>query len=292
MEIQVFGAGSLGSLLGALLADAGHDVHLVGRARHVEAVRRDGLRVTGDTGIVAEPSADTEPTESDLTLVTVKSYDTREAAEALQGMQEVVVSLQNGMGNEELLDEVLDCKVLAGTTTYGARLDSPGVVEHSGGGEVVVGAPDGGVDPAATEVAHALDEGLEARASEDMPRELWTKLAVNAGINPVTALTRLSNGEAVEAAGDVVRAAAREAGEVARAEDVDLQSEALADEAIRVGRATAANRSSTLRDVERGQRTEVDAFNGYVVRRAGEHDVSTPVNRTLLGLVEAVSGDG
>lgn len=291
MEIQVFGAGSLGSLLGVLLADAGHDVRLVGRARHVEAVRRDGLRVTGDTDLVAEPSADTEPTESYLTLVTVKSYDTPEAADALHGMQEVVVSLQNGMGNEEVLDDVLDCEVLAGTTTYGASLDSLGVVEHSGGGEVVVGSPDGGADRATTEVADALDEGLDARASEEMPRELWTKLAVNAGINPVTALTRLTNGEAVESAEEVVRAAAREAGEVARADGVDVEPERLADEAVEVARATADNRSSTLRDVERGRRTEVDAINGYVVRRGEEMDAHTPVNRTLHGLVKAVSGE-
>lgn len=291
VEIQVMGAGSLGSLLGALLADAGHEVHLVGRARHVEAIRRDGLRVTGDTELLTEPYADTEPTDSHLTLVTVKSYDTREAAEALRGKQDVVVSLQNGMGNESVLADVLDCDVLAGTTTYGARLYSPGAVEYSGGEEVVVGPREGGGSSVASEVTDALNQGLEARMSEEMPRELWTKLAVNAGINPVTALTRLTNGEAVDGAEPVVRKAAREAGEVARAEEVGIQPKALADEAVEVARATAENRSSTLRDVERGRPTEIEALNGYVVRRGDRHGVDVPVNRTMRSLVAASSGD-
>jgi len=288
MDVVVFGAGSLGSLIGGLLAGE-HDVTLVGRTSHVEAIESDGLRVTGAVERHVRPAAvtDADAIRADLAVVTVKAYDTGAAAEALSRCDlGAVLSLQNGMGNEEALAGPLDCPVLAGTTDYGARYREPGVVECTGVGEVVLGPRPGATDH--VEVAQDVGDafraaGIETRVEADMQPRLWEKLAVNAGINPVTALARVENGALVDGpAGPVAERAAVEVAGAARAAGVDLPDEGAKAALRRVASATAANRSSMLQDVEAGRRTEIDAISGYVVERARG---PVPVNETLAALV-------
>jgi len=315
MKIVVFGAGSLGSLLGGLLARK-HDVTLVGRKGHVNAIEAAGLRVTSafeepptdDLADVfdftAEPDATTDGRnlEADLALVTVKAFDTDEAAaELATGTFDVVCSLQNGMGNEEILAETLECPVLAGTTTYGAVQRDPGGVECTGLGELVLGPMDGGTSPEADRVGEAFrTAGLNVSVVEDMPRRRWEKLAVNAGINAVTALARIQNGGILEApANELARDAARETARVARADDVELPDREAIEAVETVAEATAANTSSMHQDVLVERPTEVDAINGYVVDRAADlregrattdadaYEITTPVNRTMAGLLRA-----
>ncbi|ERH10800.1 MAG: ketopantoate reductase [halophilic archaeon J07HX64] len=284
MEVCVFGAGSLGSLVGGLLADD-HEVHLVGREPHVTAVREDGLCVTGEFDRTVYPSASTTPpATSDLALVTVKSFDTAAAARALADRSVgPVLSLQNGMGNEEQLETHLSDPVLAGTCTYGARLADPGVVECTGAGEITVGPQGGGQSTAADRVGETLSSGLETTVAEDMPRRLWEKLAVNAGINAVTALSRVPNGALFDGpATGVARDAARETAAVAA--DVGVEIPDAPAQTLAVAEATAPNTSSMQQDVLAGGRTEIDAINGYVVEQATQ---PVPVNATLTGLVRA-----
>jgi len=287
MDVCVFGAGSLGSLVGGLLARE-HDVTLVGRDPHVAAIEAHGLAVTGAYEFTVAPDAATEPPASaDLAVVTVKAFDTPAAARALAGVDlEGALSLQNGMGNEEQLAADLACPVLAGTCTYGARLVEPGVVECTGVGDVTLGARGGGVSRLADRVGRALAAGgIETAVSREMPRQLWEKLAVNAGINATTALARVENGALVDGpAGDVARDAARETARVARTAGVPLEPETAVETAVSVAEATAANASSMYQDVLAGERTEIDGINGYVVDRAAE---PVPVNATLVGLVRA-----
>lgn len=285
MEIVVFGAGSLGSLIGGLLARE-HAVTLVGRDPHMEAIRGSGLRVTGDYDFRVRPAATTDGTGlgADLAVVTVKSFDTPEAATALAtGEFGAVLSLQNGMDNEERLESALDY-VLAGTATYGAVLRESGRVECTGTGTVTLGAPGGGKSGHADRVGRAFERaGLDCTVAADMPRRRWEKLAVNAAINPVTALAGAENAAILdEPAWPVAREAARETAAVAREAGVDLTDEAAVDALRRVARATAANSSSMARDLERGRRTEIDAINGYVLDRATG---AVPTNATLTGLV-------
>jgi 2-dehydropantoate 2-reductase len=295
MDVVVFGAGSLGSLLGGVLARE-HDVTLVGRDPHVAAVRDAGLRVEGAFEGTTTPDATTDGTglSGDVALVTVKAFDTPEAARALAtGDFDAVCSLQNGMGNEETLADALDCEVLAGTATCGAILREPGVVECTGRGELVVGAADGGESSTAESLAAAFDAvGVDCDAVADMPRRLWAKLAVNAGINAVTALARVENGALLDGdANDLARAAARETARVARARDVQLSNREAVARVEAVAEGTASNTSSMRQDVEAGRRTEVDAINGYVVDAASEArrelDVDVPVNETLAALLRA-----
>jgi len=285
MDICVFGAGSLGSLVGGMLARE-HTVTLVGRDPHVSAIERDGLRVTGEMELTVTPAARTDPPDAaDLAVVTVKSFDTPDAARALEATRlDCVLSLQNGMGNERELASVLSPPVLAGTCTYGARLVEPGVVECTGVGEIALGPRKGGTAPVADRVGAAVGRaGLVVTVAGDMPRRLWEKLAVNAAINPTTALARVENGGLVSAPlRGTAAAAARETARVARSTGVELGGERATEAALAVAETTAANTSSMYQDVLAGTRTEVDAINGYVLETATE---PVPVNRTLAVLV-------
>lgn len=287
MEVVVFGAGSLGSLIGGLLARE-HDVVLVGRDPHVRTVRERGLRVTGEYDRRVTPRATTDGTdlEADLAVVTVKSFDTSAAARALAtGTFDAVLSLQNGLGNEERLAATLETSVLAGTTTYGAVLREPGRVECTGTGEVAIGPPEGGESPPAKRVREAFSAaGIRSTVDPEMPRRRWRKLAVNAAINPVTALAGVANAAVLEdPARSIARSAARETARVAREQGIDLPDDRAVAAVGSVARATAENTSSMAQDVEGGRRTEIDAINGAVVERGGE---PVPVNATLAGLVK------
>ena len=291
MDVVVFGAGALGSLIGGLLADA-HAVTLVGRDPHVGRVTADGLRISGAVDRRVRPRATTalDPdADADLALVTVKAYDTASASAALASADvDLVCSLGNGLV-EGALRERLDDRVLAGTATYGAELVDPGHVRCTGVGEVRVGEPDGGTSDRAERVAGAFRAaGIDCEADPAMPLRRWEKLAVNAGINAVTALARVRNGALRDGpAADPAVRAARETARVARAEGVNLSDDRAAAALREVVEATAANRSSMLQDVDAGGRTEIDAINGAVADRAESLGVDAPVNRTLAGLVRA-----
>lgn len=283
MEIVVFGAGSLGSLIGGLLART-HDVTLVGREPHVSTIREQGLRVTGEVEATVHPDAQTEPPAgADLAVVTVKAFDTADAARALSDCAlDACLSLQNGLC-EATLAEHLGAPALAGTCTYGARRREPGVVACTGVGTVVLGPREGGQSDTADRMGEVFDAaGIETVTATDMPRRLWEKLAVNAGINAVTALARVENGTLLDGpAESVAHAAARETAQVAREKGVELADETAVAAVERVAAATAANRSSMLQDVTAGRRTEVDAIVGVVADAAP----STPVNETTAALL-------
>jgi len=289
MEVVVFGAGSLGSLVGGVLARR-HDVTLVGRAPHVEAVRADGLCVEGEASFVVHPSATTDGDglTADLAVVTVKSFDTGRAAAALAtGDVGAVLSLANGMGNEATLAEQLDAPVVAGATALGATLEAPGRVAWLGRGRTTVGPWTDGAGRAARRAGGALRvAGLPTTVTDAVRRHLWEKLAANAAINPITALAGVRNGRVAESPlAGTAATAARETARAARHAGVDLSDERAVETAARVARATAKNRSSMARDLEAGRRTEVDAINGHVVDEIGAE--RAPVNAALAALVHA-----
>ena len=290
MEILVYGAGALGSLVGGLLARS-HEVTLVGRDPHMQQIREDGLRIDGEVDAHVHPRALTDGTHrsADLAVVTTKAYDTDAAARALAtGTYEAVCSLQNGV-TEERLVAALNPTVLAGTASYGAQFAEPGRVTCTGLGEVAVGRLSGGDDPLAERVGSAFNEaGIETVVAADMPRRRYTKLAVNAGINGPSALAGLPNGATIDGpGGEAAREAVREVARVARADGVALDEAAAVAAVERVAADTAANRSSMRADVAAGRRTEVDAIYGVAVDRADRFGVSAPTCRTLASLIRA-----
>jgi 2-dehydropantoate 2-reductase len=289
MEVLIFGAGSLGSLIGGLLARE-HGVTLIGRDPHARAVRQDGLRITGEVDLTIHPEVATEiesTTSPDLAVVTVKSFDTAEAARALaRAGPDAVLSLQNGMGNEATLADHLSTPVLAGTTTCGARLREPGIVVCTGIGAVTVGPHANAPSKVAQRAGAAFrSAGIETDVVADPRPHLWEKLAVNAGINPVTALARARNGALANGpAAGIATEAAAETAAVARDHGINLSGEDARSAVREVAEATARNRSSMLVDVAASRRTEIDAINGFVLDAA---DRAVPINETLAGLIRA-----
>jgi 2-dehydropantoate 2-reductase len=156
-------------------------------------------------------------------------------------------------------------------------------------GEIALGDPDGGPSETADRVGTALGRSrLPTTVAADMPRRLWRKLAVNAGINPTTALAGVKNGAARGGdLGSLASEAARETAMVARREGIELHDAAATGALDRVASTTAENTSSMRQDIEAGRRTEIDSLNGHVVDRADEHGLRVPINRTLAGLVRA-----
>lgn len=292
----MFGAGAMGSLVGGLLSQA-HEVTLVGRKAHVEAVRALGLRITGATQLVARPRTALSAGEADtpdLLVLTVKAYDTPRAlrdAKPLLGPHTALLSLQNGLGNlEAVVETVGEGLALGGVTTHGVTFVEPGHVHHAGVGYTRIGGALRAM-PLGQEVARALSEaGMACEAVEHIEAELWAKVVVNAGINPITAITGLPNGQLLQQAGlkELMEKTVREAEAVARAAGVELPEGDLVERTRLVAGMTAENKSSMLQDIERGRRTEVEAICGAIVAQARSLGIGAPLNAALLALVRGI----
>lgn len=303
MRVVVQGAGSLGSLVGGLLASAGEDVTLLGRSgEHLDRIEAEGLVVEHPDGAEAttRPETATDPAvvaDADLVVVLVKSYDTADAAAELAGHLDGgdVLTLQNGLGNAEALAEHVPAEtVLAGTTTQGAVLEGAGVVRHAGGGETTVGRYFGTNDAVADRVAATFSAaGLATTVTDDPERAVWAKVLVNAGINAATALARVPNGALVETASGerLVERAVEEGERVAAAAGVEVPDDVV-ERTREVARQTASNHSSMRQDLERGSRTEVESLHDALAERAREHGVDAPVLRTLADLVRLAERGG
>jgi 2-dehydropantoate 2-reductase len=291
------GAGAIGSMLGARLADE-HDVTLIGREAHVRAIRERGLEVTGHTQRTVDVDARTDAHEldpADVVFLTVKAYQTEQAladVEPAIGPNTFLATLQNGLGNlEQLARRVGESHAIGGTTSHGCLFHGPGRVEHTGVGDTVIGPIAPPDRPAHHQLAEALTEaGIEAEVAADIRPQLWAKAAVNAAINPATAIAGLPNGALldVDELERLLEAAAREVEDVARSEGIEVEEGAWVDRARTVAKQTARNRSSMLQDVERGRRTEIDAICGRVVEVARRNGVPVPRNETLHGLVKGI----
>jgi 2-dehydropantoate 2-reductase len=297
MRIVVMGAGAMGSLVGGLLS-AQHDVTLVGRKGPMEAIRARGLRITGASQLVARPQVALSAAEAatpELLLLTVKAYDTARAlrdARPLLGPRTAVLSLQNGLGNLEQVEAAAAPGLaLGGVTTHGVTFVEPGHVHHAGVGYTKVGGRGPASLPLATQVADALTRaGLRTEALQDIAPELWAKVIVNSGINPLTAITGLPNGELLAQPGlkDLMERTVEEAVAVARAAGIALPPGDMAERTRTVARLTAANKSSMLQDIERGRRTEVEAICGAIVGEARKLGIEAPRNAALLALVQGI----
>jgi len=284
------GAGAVGCYYGGMLARAGHAVTLIGRPRHVEAMRRDGLLMETQAfraHIPLEASTEASAVKgASLVLFCVKSTDTeRAAAQIAPHLQPdaLVLSLQNGVDNIERLQAALRQEVRPAVVYVATEMAGPGHVKHHGGGELVI-PPTGGGDEL---IGMFSEAGVPVRISDNVAGALWLKLILNCTYNALSAITqmpyaRLVQGEGIEA---VMRDAVEECLAVARAEDVTVPGDVW--EAVqRIHRTMPSQLSSTAQDLARGRRTEIDHLNGYVVRKGEALGIATPVNRVLHALVK------
>lgn len=302
MKIAVLGAGALGSAIGAALTQGGHETWLLNRSPgHVDAMRRDGLRVDDASGTRVVPvRATTRPEEvgvADLVIVLVKSLQTEAAvrgASALLGPDTVVLSLQNGLGHEDILAAVVGReRLLAGKTYVGGVLRGPGHILSGVDGKAThIGELDGRITPRARAIAEAFGAaGLQTTVSDNIVGTMWDKLLVNVATGALTGITRLTYGQLYDEPllAATAKAAVAEAIAVARAAGVVLsltepeQAWRLAAEGL-----AASFKTSMLQSLEKGSITEIDFINGSVVRWGQRHGVPTPVNTTLVACIKGI----
>ncbi|MCI4427723.1 MAG: 2-dehydropantoate 2-reductase [Burkholderiales bacterium] len=294
MRVAVMGAGAVGCYYGGMLARAGHEVTLIARQPHVEAIRRDGLIM--DTLSFKESVALQASTEAhavrgaQLVLFCVKSSDTEAAGAAIAphlDADALVLSLQNGVDNAQRLQALLRQRVVPAVVYVATEMAGPGRVKHNGRGDLVLG-------PAARrdDVLQAFAEaGVAVQISENVIGALWAKLIVNCAYNALSAIAMLPYGQLVQGQGirDVMHGAVQECLAVAKALGVTLPGD-MWQSVQDIALAMPQQSSSTAQDLARGRRTEIDHLNGYVVRQGEMHGVATPVNRTLWALVKLLEG--
>lgn len=300
MKIAVVGPGAIGCLLAAFLGRAKQDVSLIDRnPERIKQIQLDGIKVEGISGeFNVKAHVTSQPKElglCDLVIICVKSYDTEEAIKSVKdivGENTQVLTLQNGIGNVQVLNDVVgEDKVIGGITSHGATVLGPGHIRHAGKGETIIGKAGGKVLGPVREVATVLQKaGFDTKISRDINGLIWSKLIINVGINALTAITRLNNGRLIEYDGtrDVMRAAAQEAVKVAKRKRIKLAYDDPIQKIEGVAKATGGNVSSMLQDILKKRRTEIDFINGAIVRQAKSLNIPTPVNEVLTNLVKTI----
>ena len=294
-KVAVMGAGSVGCYYGGMLARAGHEVVLIARPQHVQAISKNGLRMqttTFDEHVRLTASSEPRAVQgAQLVLLCVKSTDT-ESAGALLGPHlapdALVLTLQNGVDNAERLRSVLPQHAVAAAVVYVAtEMAGPGHLRHHGRGELVI--EPSSMSEAVAQALIAADVPTEI--SDNVRGALWAKLILNCAYNAVSAIAQLPYGKTVAGEGiqDVMRDVVAECLAVAKAEGVQVQGDV--EEAVaRLASSMPNQSSSTAQDLARGKRTEIDYLNGLIVRRGEALGIPTPANRVLWALVKLLEG--
>lgn len=305
MKVAIIGPGALGCLLAAKFSLAGEEVWLVDyRPERAQLLARQGLILQAPRGTATKVKVNAglagEVGPADLTILTVKAHQTGAAVQDLPLLLSsggLALTLQNGLGNlEEMARVAGPARLLGGASILGATRLREGEVLLAGLGPTYVGQPPGSlVSPAEVEKVVGLFRraGLPCEARGDIEAVLWEKFLVNVGINPLTALLKIKNGDLprIPPAWGLAVSAATEALAVARASGIELSVDPEA-RLREVCTATAANRSSMLQDVLAGRRTEIEALNAQVTTRGESHVIPTPVNHFLTQLIQALEEAG
>jgi 2-dehydropantoate 2-reductase len=294
VHVGIVGAGALGSLFGHRLA-AGNDVVLLERRPDViEAVRQSGVRVDGEARSVRITSESRALFGVQVLFVFVRATDTLRALRPFLSELSpatAIVSLQNGLGNEEAIKTSLGSTIslVIGATTESAQTVAPGDVRRIGDGATVLGSAGASPELVNRVVRLLVDAGFRASAAYDIRPHLWGKLIANAAINPVAALLERPNGVVLsdDHAGDVARSLAQEAATVANAMRIPLPFTDPWSYVRTIVEQTAELDNSMLYDLRAGVPTEVDFINGAVVASGRRAGVPTPYNETLTALVKA-----
>jgi len=299
MKILIVGPGALGCLLTGLLSKHAEVWLLDKDPKRAERLKSQGISCHGQSGKwqvkipVTAKAADIGPV--DLVILCVKAYDTKAAvahAREAIGRDTAVLTLQNGLGHAEIIAEVVDeDNVLAGFTNHGVMLTAEGQIHHTGTGETVIGHPEGFMPVWCRDIRELFNKcGLDTKITRNIKGALWSKLVISCGINPVSALTRLRNGDLMdfESSAEIIRQAVTEAVRVAKRGRAKLIYDDPLAKVEAVSEATASNQSSMLQDVLAQKRTEIDFINGVIVRQGRSYGIPTPINQALVNLVKTM----
>ncbi len=291
MRIAVMGAGAVGCYFGAMLARAKHDVVLIARPEHAEAVSQHGLMLESRSfhGRISM-QATTEPSGvegADIVLFCVKSPDTETAGQAIAPFLKpdaTVLCLQNGVDNAERLQTTIRQVAVPAVVYVATEMAGPGHVKHHGRGELIIGP-----SPASADIARQFsDAAIPTTVSDNVISELWVKLITNCAYNALSAVAELPYGPLLKVEGvtGVMHNVIDECTAVARALNIPLP-ETLRDATLALADAMPAQYSSTAQDLGRGKLTEIDHLNGYVVRKGATLGIATPTNLALHVMVKA-----
>lgn len=295
-SILIYGSGAMACLTAAHMAAAGNDVTMLDTWKDGIDALQNGVTLISPYGeastypvhAVVSPS---KCLKAELTMVLVKSWQTAKAAKALALCllpEGIAVTLQNGLGNLEVLQDVLGVdRVRTGSATFGATLLAPGKVRAAGMGMLTLDA-----DPRINILAEYFSKtGIPVQRDSDMRSILWRKVIINAAINPLTALLEVPNGRLIHNSDltPLIENLVNEATTVAAAEGILFSPKDIFNQVIAICTDTAANLSSMLQDIQRGAPTEVDAICGSLLNAADRHKIPTPTLRTLTHLIHARS---
>jgi 2-dehydropantoate 2-reductase len=303
MKIGIIGAGAMGSIVGARLTQAGVDTTLFDTWReHADTIRSEGLTVETDDGpfTVNVPIFDSPADDMrfDVVVILVKAQSTLAAAKIARnhlGQDGVAISFQNGLGNEEIVADVVGAEcTLGGTLYFGGNVIAPGRVKHSNSkGGVAVGGLRPAGRAAAERLASALGRaGFECRVDDDVMALKWQKALLNVGTNPFATILNLPN----RAAGDLpdirqaMIACCAEAIAVAKARGIALPGGDDPYDYVRQGTDVHnyAHKSSMCIDLAAGRKTEVDTMNGAIARFGAEVNVATPLNTAVTAAIHRI----
>ena len=298
MKICIVGCGAIGSLFAAHLARM-DDVEVWAydlNEAHVDAINANGLRLSGLSELVSRPRATTNPAEippCDFGIVATKTLHTRPAIEATAAIfaEGSVCSVQNGVGNEEIIAEYVP-RVMRGTTFPAGRIIEPGHVQQDTGGKTWMGPFEpkpAGMAEIESLATRLTESGMETLAMEDARGAQWTKLIFNAATNPIGALTRLPHGVACEQkkVRKLISGLVAEGVAVADAQGITLDSDP--EKLIDHARDVAYNhKASMLQDILAERPTEIAALNGGIVQFGDETGVPTPLNQAIWALIEGL----
>jgi len=305
LKICMLGAGALGSAIGGTLAAAGSEITLVDVFKpHVDAINAQGLRMrTGEGERVVRAKAAIDARHVgvvDLVIVLVKSFHTREAMQgalSLVGPNTVVMSLQNGLGHEDILADVVGKQhVIAGKTYVGGVFLAPGqVIAGVAGKETLIGELDGTITPRVQTIADEFERaGLSTVVSSNIYGTMWEKLLVNVATGALAGITHLTYGDlyAVKEIEACAIAAVEEAMAVANANGIKLSTRDPRDAWVKASEGLPGDfKTSMLQSLENGSVTEIDFINGSVVRWGARRNVPTPVNQTLVACIKGIERD-
>lgn len=297
MKCAVIGTGGVGGYFGGTLARNGAEVWFVARGAHLDAMRRNGLRIVSVDGEWSVPperiTGDTSRAGPvDVVLFCVKSYDTESAAASLAPLlsdSTIIISLQNGVDNEEKIARAIPRGVVFGGVSYiYATITAPGVVTHTIGptrilfGPLVL-QPDSVMKRASAALEAMTSAGLNATLTDDIRTEIWKKYVFIAAVGGMTALTRLPLGDilAVEASRNMLADAMNEAYAIGKAKGAALPDGFVEQIFDILKKYDNNSRSSLYHDLANGRRMEVDAFSGTIIRYGNDLGIATPVHRAI-----------
>ena len=298
MNIVIFGAGAIGSLIGAILSKYAN-VYLISRKEHAYAIKKSGLEISGKTiikkNMIAETSIEKIPKKPDLLILTVKSYDTESAIRKIKKQiksDTVILSLQNGLDNIEKIKKYISKKqIIAGITTHGATFTGPGKIDHTGIGSTIIGEINGKQTDRIIEICGLFNKsGIKTEISNNIIKEIWIKAIINSSINPVTTFFHCKNGYLLEnpVLERIVEEITVESTSIAINHGIKITKDNMINRTKKVIRKTKENYSSMLQSYNNGKRTEIDTINGKFVEIGKNNKIEPFLNEILVYSIKSI----